>query len=253
MTARSLVNAMFTYSDGLIVVHHYMKKQAKLGMADVVEQKDIICSLSLDDGGDDKRMKTKEKRPLYRRIQRTLPLLQEALFQLIIERGYEPVTIADITERANLGRTTFYLHYRNKEDLLQASIKAILHDLHLEVELATEKPCTYSTVSNCIFQHIAGKQQLYQAMLREAGPTRMLEDAMRGYFIELCQRFLPQDQSQTGASHTIRNDILAVHAAGSLLGLLSWWLNQQIMLSAEEMGAMYCQLMTNGTSVFSAS
>lgn len=182
-------------------------------------------------------------RPLDRRIQRTLPLLQEALFHLIIERGYERITIADITEQANLGRTTFYLHYRDKEDLLQESIKALLYDLHLDVELEMEKTCTYSMVSIRIFQHVARRQQLYQAMLKEAGPTRTLEDVMRTYFTELCQRFLPKSSLKVGSSSLMSSEILAVHAAGSLLGLLSWWLNQEASLSAEDMGTIYCQLM----------
>ncbi len=182
-------------------------------------------------------------RQLDRRIQRTRPLLQEALFHLIIERGYERITIADITERANLGRTTFYLHYRDKEDLLQESIKALLHDLHLDVELATEEPCTYHMVSIRIFQHVARRQQLYQAMLKEAGPTRALEDVMRTYFTELCQRFLQGDRLKLGNPSVVSSEIIAVHAAGSLLGLLSWWLNHEVFLSAEDMGTIYCQLM----------
>ena len=65
--------------------------------------------------------------PLDRRIQRTRQLLREALFALIVERGYEAITVQDITERANLGRTTLYLHYRDKEELLKASIKALIY------------------------------------------------------------------------------------------------------------------------------
>lgn len=181
-------------------------------------------------------------RPLDRRIQRTRPLLQEALFQLIIERSYERITIADITERANLGRTTFYLHYRDKEALLEESIKSLLHDMHLDVELETEEPCTYSMVSIRIFQHVARRQQLYRAMLKEAGPTRTIEDVMRAYFTELCQRFLPEGLLKVGSSSSMSSEILAVHAAGSLLGLLSWWLNHEDSLSAEDIGTIYCQL-----------
>ena len=185
---------------------------------------------------------------LDRRVQRTLPLLQEALFHLITERGYERITIADITERANLGRTTFYLHYRDKEDLLQESIKALLHDLHLDVEFQMEESCTLPMVSVRIFQHVARRQQLYQAMLKEAGPTRTLEDVMRTYFTELCQRFLQGDRLKTGGPSLVSNEIIAVHAAGSLLSLLSWWLNHEVSLSAEDMGMIYCQLMAKSLS-----
>jgi AcrR family transcriptional regulator len=55
---------------------------------------------------------------LDRRIQRTRDLLQRAAMELIAEKGYDAVKVSDITERANLGRTTFYLHYQNKADLL---------------------------------------------------------------------------------------------------------------------------------------
>ncbi len=185
-------------------------------------------------------------RLLDRRIQRTRPLLQEALFHLIIERGYEHITIADITEQANLGRTTFYLHYRDKEDLLQESIKGLLHDLHLDVELETVGSCTtYTMVSIRIFQHVARRRQLYQAMFKEAGPTRAIEDVMRTYFTELCQQFLGGTLLQMGRQLSVTSEIIAVHAAGSLLGLLSWWLNHEDSPSAEDMGTIYCQLMAN--------
>jgi AcrR family transcriptional regulator len=164
---------------------------------------------------------------------------------LIIKRGYERITIADITEQANLGRTTFYLHYRDKEHLLQESIKTLLYDMHLDVEPETEKPCTYNMISVRIFQHVERRRQLYQAMLKEAGPTRTIEDVMRNYFTELCQRFLPENLLKTKSPSLVNSEILAVHAAGSLLGLLSWWLKQETTLSAEDMGTVYCQLMAN--------
>ena len=100
-------------------------------------------------------------------------------------------------------------------------------------------------VSIRIFQHVARRQQLYQAMLKEAGPTRTIEDVMRAYFTELCQRFLARDLSKMKIPLQVSSEILAVHAAGSLLGLLSWWLNHETAPSAEDMGTIYCQLMAN--------
>src|ERR1700744_4625549 len=44
--------------------------------------------------------------------------LAEAAFALFDERGYEQTTVDDITERAGLGRTTFFRHYRSKEDVV---------------------------------------------------------------------------------------------------------------------------------------
>jgi hypothetical protein len=53
-----------------------------------------------------------------RRIGRTRKMMHEALMALIVEKGYESVTVQDILDRADLGRSTFYSHYRSKDELL---------------------------------------------------------------------------------------------------------------------------------------
>ena len=82
-----------------------------------------------------------EAQRIDRRIQRTRHELREALFALIIERGYEAITVLDITERANLGRTTFYLHYHEKEELLVDSVKELLNELRQGVEPEQAETC----------------------------------------------------------------------------------------------------------------
>ena len=52
-----------------------------------------------------------------RRVRRTRRLLRDACIALILEKGYETITVEEITERADVGRTTFYMHYRDKEDV----------------------------------------------------------------------------------------------------------------------------------------
>jgi AcrR family transcriptional regulator len=54
-----------------------------------------------------------------RRVQRTRELLQKALIELISERGYDAITIQDIVDHANVGRTTFYLHYNSQDVALK--------------------------------------------------------------------------------------------------------------------------------------
>src|SRR5215217_6191503 len=66
-----------------------------------------------------------------RRVERTRERLQKALMDLIAERGYDSITIQDIVDRADLGRTTFYLHYNSKDDLFMSCHEAILSDFHL--------------------------------------------------------------------------------------------------------------------------
>src|SRR5687768_7190119 len=64
-----------------------------------------------------------------RRIQRTQELLSTALLELILERGYEAVTIKDVTERANVAYVTFFRHYRDLDELLVQRLTAGIAEL----------------------------------------------------------------------------------------------------------------------------
>ena len=60
-----------------------------------------------------------------RRIQKTTNLLREALVSLIAEKPFDSIVVKEILDRANVGRSTFYMHFRDKDDLLISGI----HDL----------------------------------------------------------------------------------------------------------------------------
>jgi AcrR family transcriptional regulator len=55
-----------------------------------------------------------------RRVRRTRELLRAALLSLIEEKGYAAITVQDILDRADVGRSTFYAHFTDKEDLLRS-------------------------------------------------------------------------------------------------------------------------------------
>src|SRR5260370_35608344 len=64
-----------------------------------------------------------------RRVRRTQQLLARALIALTLEKGYEAVTIRDITERADIGYATFFRHYRDKDQLLEDVLDVVLSEL----------------------------------------------------------------------------------------------------------------------------
>ena len=66
-----------------------------------------------------------------RRVQRTRAMLQKALIGLISERGYDAITIQHIVDRANVGRTTFYLHYSSKNELFMSCHEAIVSEFRI--------------------------------------------------------------------------------------------------------------------------
>src|SRR5215203_561868 len=100
-----------------------------------------------------------------RRVQRTRELLQKAAMELMEEKGYDGITVGDITERANLGRTTFYLHYQNKADLLlsghdESFFKTMFDTMTLQEMLADQA----SPKLIAIFEHAAQAREVYQVV-----------------------------------------------------------------------------------------
>src|SRR5688572_4934244 len=75
-----------------------------------------------------------------RRIQRTRHLLSQAFVQLMREKGYSAITVSDIIERANVGRSTFYSHYQDKDDLFVHELDRVIEVLSHPIPTESEMP-----------------------------------------------------------------------------------------------------------------
>ena len=163
-----------------------------------------------------------------RRVERTRELLQKALIELITERGYDAITIQDIVDRANIGRTTFYLHYNSKNELFMSCHEAIVSQFHLglfhplsrEELLSTEIPQEMTSA----YRHLEeGRALLYpifegkdsQPILRQIRDrsAREIEANLRTIFAE--------------ADSVIPLDMLANYLAGAQIALMQWWLEKR--------------------------
>src|SRR5829696_1166863 len=103
-----------------------------------------------------------------RRIQRTRALLLSALLDLIVERGYEDVSVQDIVDRANVGRSTFYKHFLDKRELLLTGV-AGLQNLLIQQGAAQASSAALSerllSFSLPLFQHVQGNIRFCRALL----------------------------------------------------------------------------------------
>jgi AcrR family transcriptional regulator len=148
--------------------------------------------------------------------------------ELIGERGYDAITIQDIADRANVGRTTFYLHYNSKDELFMSCHEAIvsqfhiglLHPLSPEELSSTEIPAEVTSA----YKHLEeGRSLLYpvfqgkdsQLILRQIRDrsAREIEANLRTIF--------------TDAESSIPLDMLANYLAGAQLALMQWWLEKR--------------------------
>src|SRR5579859_2428312 len=108
-----------------------------------------------------------------RRIQRTHELLRDALMALIEERGYEPISIQDITDRANVSRTTFYLHFRDKDDLLFTTMEELYDNLVEQAVFAMPDKALSNSDRGIVdateFRHVAAHARFYRVMIGQQG------------------------------------------------------------------------------------
>jgi AcrR family transcriptional regulator len=163
-----------------------------------------------------------------RRVERTRELLQKTLIELIRERGYDAITIQGIVDRANVGRTTFYLHYNNKDELFISCHEAIISEFHFgprcprsrEELLSPEAPpgmtAAYRHLEEArallspIFQ---GKDGLLILRRIRARSAQEIEASLRVAFAEV--------------DSTMPLDVLANYLAGAQIALMHWWLEKR--------------------------
>ena len=186
---------------------------------------------------------------LDRRVQRTRQLLSSALMELIVEKGYESVTVQDIIDRANLGRSTFYAHYQDKEDLLLSGIDEVVHSLIWGDETSSkvdqkieESPRILTT--EIIFRHAQEEFQIHKAIFVGRGIEMMIKEIQKhlcSHIEEQINQLLPDGKSPPVALSVISN-----YLAGALLTLLVWWLENDMPYTPEHMDTLYQELSMPG-------
>ncbi|MEU2033572.1 TetR/AcrR family transcriptional regulator [Nocardia amamiensis] len=108
-----------------------------------------------------------------RRVRRTRNLLHRALIELMLERGYDRITVRDILDRADVGRSTFYAHYRDKDDLLLRSSTDYLHAAVAAAETDTDAEEPLAPVRT-LFRLAADNPEVYRALLGRKSGTVLL-------------------------------------------------------------------------------
>jgi AcrR family transcriptional regulator len=173
-----------------------------------------------------------------RRIARTRALLQNALITLVPERGYTPITVEDICEKANVGRSTFYTHYAGKEELRSATI-----DQHLRLpgnRQPSSQPETSDPLfgfSRPLFEHAHALRSLHRALLASSGDTmhdKFREHIRRAVRTELIGKRI----GEAGASLEVAVQFIS----GAFLAVLAWWIAADTNLSPAQIDALFQQM-----------
>lgn len=166
------------------------------------------------------------ERPLNRferRKLRTRNSLKEATLELVLEKGYDEVTIQDIVDRADLGRGTFYFHYRDKQDILWDIIQDGLGASMEEGDrrAAQEDDRTGYIGYLVTFETAAKHQDLYRVMLGSQG-SALVTQRVADYLAAAMQQGIEAGVYLN--QFELPSEILAQYAVGALMRLTLWWL-----------------------------
>jgi AcrR family transcriptional regulator len=160
------------------------------------------------------------------RVRRTQKLLREALIELIEERGFEALTVGELTARAMVSRAAFYRNYQDKYGLVEQIFEEAMGALLSAVgDLGREHP---AEVWVSFFEHIAQHERLYRALLGKKGSpwfARKMRASLAGLIKERGR--LPHGPNAAEyPAHTFADEFVPDLVSALFVEAITWWLEQ---------------------------
>lgn len=150
-----------------------------------------------------------------RRTLRTRQALHQALLRLAVERGYDQIGVADIAEAANVGRSTFYAHYTDKDDLLRQGI-GYLKSMLAEPGHDVADPLQFSRY---LTEHLRDQRRLYQAIMQSSAGAIIIA-SLRDSLCDIVRKGLRKRRG------TAVDEIEVQFVVGAYVAVATWWLDR---------------------------
>ena len=178
----------------------------------------------------------KSSKAVDRRVQRTHRLLTDALIQLILERGWDSVSVQDICERADIGRSTFYTHFADKEDLLVGGLSTLGQFLREQAAATgSQQPLAFA---RGVIEHVDEQRRLFKALAGKRS-GHLAQQHFRDLLVDLVREDL-----QALAPASPRLDVAVRYVAGAFFELLVWWLEARTQLKPADLEELFHELTT---------
>jgi AcrR family transcriptional regulator len=176
------------------------------------------------------------------RVRRTRSLLSNALVALMQEKSINDITVQEVLDRAAVGRSTFYLHYRDKDDLFLCVLEDGLEMWSTALLRKREKSYRIAPVAE-FFMHVGDAKKLYRTLV-DSGRIHAFFELAQGYFARSIARHL----KDIGLKDLVQSELDArSHSlAGNLLSLLKWWLDRGARESPKAMDELFHRMAWNG-------
>ncbi|MCA9678658.1 MAG: TetR/AcrR family transcriptional regulator [Myxococcales bacterium] len=180
-----------------------------------------------------------------RRVERSKQALRDALIALMHEHPYERISVADIAERANVGRSTFYVHFADKDDLLVDGIdqlKAWLRERGDAPEVTPAHPAL--AFVRPMIEHAEQQRALFRALVGRGGAVQVSEELHR-MLAELVRVALG-GKATVAKRRPAPEEAIAEVVVGAFMALLRWWLERDSAMTAAEVEATFTRQLLPG-------
>lgn len=177
-----------------------------------------------------------------RRIDKTQQALRDAMSSLIDEKPYEQITVKDLVERANVARSSFYAHFRDKDDLLLSGFKMIGINSSDDI-FGDAEAHDYPNFAIVLFRGSEQFKSMSRAFLTLDSGT-VASHHIRNMLIIQTRDWIKRNSKGEASAADI--EAIVHYLASALLGLLTWWVNNDFPHSAQVMSDKFNQLAVNG-------
>ena len=181
-----------------------------------------------------------------RRSRRTREVLGDALVGLMHEKPFQKIRVNEVLDRAEVGRSTFYSHYRDKEDLFLSDVEDFWEAVSTKLLRNAEASRRVAPVRE-LFEHVSQAREFYAALVKSEKVHDVMDLGM-GHFARGIEQRLRELQSEKEIS-SVRRQAVAHSLAGALFSMLLWWLDRGMPEPAAEMDNLYHYLVWSGADV----
>ncbi|HYP41998.1 MAG TPA: TetR/AcrR family transcriptional regulator [Chloroflexia bacterium] len=180
----------------------------------------------------------RNRRRADRRSRRTRQVLGEALVALMLEKRYDTITVQEIIDRANVGRSTFYAHFLDKEDLLQIQVAELVVNLGRHMERGGAGNRIVPSLE--LLRHLRESYALIRALVRGRAMETVLKTMQTHLSLHVEARLARSLPS--GSAPAVPLPVVAQYVAGALMTLFQWWLDREMPESPEQIEEYFLQL-----------
>jgi AcrR family transcriptional regulator len=169
-----------------------------------------------------------------RRVQKTRDLLRGALASLVQEMDYDAISVKQILDRANVGRSTFYMHYRDKDEPLASSMLDMLRAMQAPPAASRlERQGEIIAFSLPVFEHVQEQLSTRRSKMGSKGRAA-LHEQLQTILAEMIEdRIKATFSSHAKRANGISPDLLASFVASTFVLVLNWWVEGDKPLSAQ--------------------